>query len=162
MDRRLFWERNRISCAHRMVSKDGRVVCAKIVEGENGVSDEQCRACPYQAVNCRHLRFVLRQRGRSALVVRHNGRMEVWDDGPAVVELDRAACAARVMAVEQAGACAGCGLRQAAEERSGVAVVRGRAGAVSPVGSLPDGEPAVRCRGKVVPFAVRGSVAATG
>lgn len=162
MNRRIFWEQNRTRCVHRVVSKDGRVVCAKIVEGDSTVSDEQCRVCPYQAVNCRHLRFVLRQRGRSALVVRHNGRTEIWDDGPAVVELDRAACAARVMAVEQAGACAGCGLRQAVEERSGGPVMRGRAGVVGAVGCGQEAQPSVLARGKVVPFPVRGSVAATG
>ncbi|MGD2207423.1 MAG: hypothetical protein PVH17_11665, partial [Anaerolineae bacterium] len=39
-------------CEHRTVSKEGRIVCRKIVEGEGEVSPNVCRACPARAVNC--------------------------------------------------------------------------------------------------------------
>ena len=38
-------------CEHRTVSKEGRIVCRKIVEGENTVSPNLCRNCPFMAVN---------------------------------------------------------------------------------------------------------------
>ncbi len=48
------------SCEHRTVSRDGRIVCSKIVEGDHEVSPDMCHACPLKAVNCVHLRFSLR------------------------------------------------------------------------------------------------------
>lgn len=100
-------------CEHRTVSRDGRIVCKKIVDGEGEVSPNVCRDCPFKAINCSHLRFSLRLSSPSPLVVRFNGRTERWDDGPAELRFDHAACAARVAPVHSAQACAGCAQRQA-------------------------------------------------
>ncbi|HSJ53382.1 MAG TPA: hypothetical protein VLC52_06505 [Anaerolineae bacterium] len=103
-----------LSCEHRTVSRDGRIVCKKIVDGQAEVSPTVCRQCPFRAVNCQHLRFSLRLSSPSPLLVRYNGRTELWDDGPAELRFDRAACAARVMPIHSPQACAECALRQAA------------------------------------------------
>jgi len=100
------------ACGHRTVSKNGRIICTKIVEGDNAVSPEICHACPVKAINCGHLRFSLRQTSRSPLTVRFNGRTEVWDDDPPEVRLQEAACAAKVVPVKHARACLGCALRK--------------------------------------------------
>jgi hypothetical protein len=101
-----------IGCEHRTVSKDGRILCKKIVEGENEVSPNVCRDCPMRAVNCEHLRFSLRLSSPTPLTVRFNGRTEIWDDGPPALAFERAACAARVVPIRDARACAGCTLRK--------------------------------------------------
>jgi hypothetical protein len=134
-------------CEHRMVSKDGRIVCTKIVEGENAVSAEVCRECPVRAINCAHLRFSLRQATGSPLVVRYNGRTEIWDDEAAGVRFERAACAAQVRVVEHPRACAGCRQRCALEGSGSGIVERPRQ---------------VVAGGKVVAFPGREVVAATG
>ena len=103
-----------LACEHRTVSRDGRIVCKKIVDGQAEVSPNVCRQCPFRAVNCQHLRFSLRLSSPSPLLVRYNGRTELWDDGPAELRFDRAACAARVMPIHSPQACAECALRQAA------------------------------------------------
>jgi hypothetical protein len=99
-------------CEHRSVSKDGRIVCCRIVEGDNEVSPNVCRACPIKAVNCLHLRFSLRKTSPTPLLVRFNGRTEVWDDDPPELLFERAACVAKVTPIEHARSCAGCILRQ--------------------------------------------------
>ena len=99
------------SCEHRTVSKDGRIICSKIVDGENEVTPNLCRACPFKAVNCRHLRFSLRQITPSPLIVRYNGHTEIWNDDPPELRFERAACAARVIPVESPRACLGCSMR---------------------------------------------------
>jgi hypothetical protein len=76
-------------CEHRTVSKDGRIICKKIMVGDNGVSPNECRACPFRAVNCQHLRFSLQQTSPRPLVVRYNGREEVWDDDPAELRFEQ-------------------------------------------------------------------------
>jgi hypothetical protein len=134
-------------CDHRTVSKEGQILCAKIAEGENEVSPAICRVCPFKAVNCRHLRFSLRQEKPSPLIVRHNGRTEVWDDEPPRVVFQQAACSARVVPVDDARACAGCALREAANGVSQPLRRRRRR---------------ARPGGKVVPFPGRETVAATG
>jgi hypothetical protein len=96
------------SCEHRTVSKDGHIICAEITEGENTVSSDGCRTCPVQAVNCTHLRFSLRQSSPRPLIVRYNGRTEVWDDEPAEVHFEQAACAAQVMPIEHPQVCRLC------------------------------------------------------
>ena len=100
------------SCEHRKVSKDGRIVCTQIVEGDNEVSPNVCRDCPFKAVNCAHLRFSLRQTAPSRLVVRYNGRTEIWDDDPPELHFERAACTAKVTPIHEPRSCAGCALRQ--------------------------------------------------
>jgi hypothetical protein len=99
-------------CEHRAVSGDGRIICTKIVEGGAEVSPEVCRGCPSKAANCSHLRFSLRLTSPSPLIVRFNGRQEVWDDGPPELQFERAACAERVMPIYDARMCAECPLRQ--------------------------------------------------
>jgi hypothetical protein len=129
------------ACEHRSVSKDGRVVCAKITQGDNTVSTAVCQGCPFAAVNCAHLRFSLQQTASTSLVVRFNGRTEVWDDDPPRLVFCHAACAERVMAIQSPRVCAGCASH-------------------APVPG------AVRCgparSGKVVPFPAREPLAATG
>jgi hypothetical protein len=100
------------SCEHRKVSKDGRIVCAQIVEGDNEVSPNICRDCPFKAVNCGHLRFSLRQTEPTRLVVRYNGRTEIWNDDPPELHFERAACSAKVLPIYEPRSCAGCALRK--------------------------------------------------
>jgi hypothetical protein len=87
-------------------------VCAQIVEGDNEVSPNVCRDCPFKVVNCSHLRFTLRQTLPSRLVVRYNGRTEIWDDDLPELHFERAACTAKVMPVYEPRSCAECTLRQ--------------------------------------------------
>jgi hypothetical protein len=100
-------------CQHRTVSKDGRIICSKIVEGEGEVSPNICRSCPYKQVNCAHLRFSLRQTSASPLIVRYNGRTEVWNDGPPELRFEHAACMAKVTPVYEPRSCEGCTLHKA-------------------------------------------------
>lgn len=104
--------RSLATCEYRNVSKDGRIVCSKIIEGDNEVSPTICRGCPFRSVNCEHLRFSLSQSSPSPLVVRFNGRTEIWDDDPPELHFERAACAERVIPIPNARACVGCALRK--------------------------------------------------
>jgi hypothetical protein len=149
-----------IPCEHRTVAKDGRIVCKKIVDGDNEVSPNVCRACPFKSVNCAHLRFSLSQSSPSPLIVRFNGRTEVWDDDPPELRFERAACSARVMPIEHPRSCAGCALRQALQASASAPALQ------EPLLALPT-EPARQARrttgtGKVVPFPSREAVAAAG
>jgi hypothetical protein len=148
-------------CEHRTVSKDGRILCVKIVEGDDVVSPEACRTCPFQAANCIHLRFSLQQTSPSPLIVRFNGRTEIWDDDPPELRFTRAACEARVLPVEDPRVCASCALRQSvhapAEQprRRQRKVVGGGKVQYCELPSMPEGD-------AVVPFPPRGAVAAAG
>ena len=134
------------ACEHRAVSRDGRIICEKIVDGDREVSPNICRDCPYKQVNCAHLRFSLRLHCPSPLVVRHNGRTEVWDDGPPQLALQRAACSERVMPIHGPRACESCPMRQPL--RDATAEHRPR--------------PAPLVGGKVVSFPAREALAAAG
>jgi hypothetical protein len=134
-------------CEHRAVSRDGRIVCHKIVEGDDEVSPNVCRTCPLKAVNCAHLCFSLRQTSPSPLVVRFNGRTEVWDDEPPEIRFEQAACAVKVMPIAHPKQCVGCALRQPVQVLS-----------EQPLGR----ERRVAKGGLVVPFPSREAVAATG
>jgi hypothetical protein len=129
------------------VAKDGRIVCGKITDGDNEVSPNVCRTCPFKAVNCGHLRFSLRQTSPSPIIVRFNGHTEVWDDKPPELQFHRAACAARVIPVEHPRSCAGCALRKPLQPASEVAAPRSRR---------------VSKPGKVVPFPARKVAAVAG
>lgn len=135
-------------CEHRSVSKDGRIVCRKIVVGDNSVSPNECRGCPFKIVNCRHVRFSLEQTSPRPLVVRYNGRQEVWDDNPAELRFEQAACAAKVAPILDPRACAGCALRQAVGEPVEQPVRRRRRRAAA--------------AGKVVAFPGRAATASIG
>jgi hypothetical protein len=114
-------------CEHRTVSKDGRIICRKIAEGDNEISPSLCLACPVAAINCAHLRFSLRQSCPSRLVVRFNGHTEIWGDEPPAVHLSQAACAERIIPIESPLRCASCALRQPVQApslRSGQAPTR--------------------------------------
>ena len=137
---------NLSSCEHRTVSKDGRIVCQRIVEGDPEVSPNVCRDCPFKAVNCAHLKFSLRQISPSPLIVRFNGRTEVWDDDPPELRFERAACIAKVMPIHSPRACAECALRRPLQ---------------APV-ERPARRRKVAGAGKVVPFPSREPLAATG
>jgi hypothetical protein len=129
-------------CEHRAVSKDG-----KIVTGDDEVSPNLCRTCPLKAVNCAHLCFSLRQTSPSPLVVRFNGRTEVWDDDPPEIRFEQAACALKVMPIAHPRQCVGCALRQP----------------VQAAGEPPSRqERRVVKGGLVVPFPSREVAAATG
>jgi hypothetical protein len=134
------------ACDHRAVSKDGRIVCSKIIEGDNEVTPNNCRACPFKAVNCAHLRFSLCQTSPSPLVVRFNGRTEIWDDGPPHLRFERAACTARVIPIHEPRSCAGCTLRQP----------------LQPAAAQLERQRRVAGAGRVVPFPGREVVAAAG
>jgi hypothetical protein len=133
-------------CEHRKVSKDGRIVCAQIVEGDNEVSPNICRDCPFKAVNCAHLRFTLRQTESNCLVVRYNGRTEIWNDDPPELHFERAACAAKVVPIYEPRSCAGCALRQPLQ---------------APV-ERPERRRRVAGTGKVVSFPSREALVAAG
>ncbi|MGD8397608.1 MAG: hypothetical protein PVG11_01990 [Anaerolineae bacterium] len=100
------------SCEYRTVSPEGHIICKKIVEGDAEVSPNVCRECPFKAVDCRHLRFSLRHASPSPLIVRFNGREEVWNDGPPELRFAQAACAERVIPIYGSQACAECPLRE--------------------------------------------------
>lgn len=135
------------SCEHRTVSKDGRIVCSKIVDGNVEVSPSICQTCPVKAVNCTNLNFSLRQTSPSSLIVRFNGRTEIWDDGPAEVLFEQAACSAKVLPISGPRSCVGCALRCPVDDAAAMPAPRQRRAA----------EP-----GKVVPFPGRRPVAAIG
>jgi hypothetical protein len=146
-------------CEHRTVSRDGRIVCAKIVEGGNEVSPDVCRTCPLKAVNCAHLRFSLKQITPTPLVVRYNGRTEIWDDDPAEVRFEQSACSAKVMPIQSPKQCVGCTLRQAIEE----ARPEGQTpGPVAPPKPKPRRRRQAPAPGNVVPFPGRRVAAAAG
>ena len=103
-------------CAHRSVDREGRIVCKKIVEGNNEVSPNLCRDCPAKQVGCDKLRFSLQQSSPSSIVVRYgNGHSEVWNEEPARISFFRAACAAKVAPISDPRQCAACALRTAGE-----------------------------------------------
>ncbi len=126
-------------CEHRAVSKDGRIVCAKITQGDNTISPDVCRGCPAHSINCSHLRFSLNHSQHVPLVVRFNGHTEVWSDDAPELRFQHAACEARVTPILHAKACANCPLRMAAHA-SGDAAQADR---------LP------ACGGKIVPLPAR-------
>jgi hypothetical protein len=132
-------------CEHRTVSKDGRIICRKIVEGNNSISPDLCASCPFMAVNCTHLRFSLRKTSPSPLIVRFNGRTEVWDDDPPELQFRQAACSAQIIPIESPRSCVSCALSR--PERSPAAPPIQRRKAAKP--------------GQVVPFPQRERVAAT-
>lgn len=136
------------SCQHRTVAKDGRIVCARVVEGDNEVSPNVCRDCPFKAVNCSHLRFSLRQTSPSPLIVRYNGRTEIWDDGPSELCFERAACTEKVVPVYEPRSCAGCTLHKPIQKRSDI--------------PRRSPEPVPQSSGRVVAFPSREPVAVAG
>jgi hypothetical protein len=103
-------------CAHRSVDRDGRIICKKIVEGDNEVSPNLCRDCPAKQVGCDKLRFSLEKSSASPIVVRYgNGHCEVWNDEPARVRFLRAACMTKVVPISDPRQCAACALRAVRE-----------------------------------------------
>ncbi len=135
------------ACDHRAVSKAGRIICTKIVEGDNAVGPEICHACPVKAINCQHLCFSLRQTSPSPLTIRFNGRTEVWDDDPPEVRLQEAACAAKVVPVRHARTCLGCALRMLVD---------------APAPQTAAQQCPAASNGKIVAFPVRSRIAAAG
>lgn len=116
-------------CKYRQAEEDGRIVCEKIVRGENEVGPNFCRSCPVAAINCTHLRFTLERVDSSTILVRYgNGRSQVWPGEPTRVSLVHGACAARLIPVEGPKACAGCALRSPAALPMAVAAAAAAAG----------------------------------
>jgi hypothetical protein len=128
-------------CEHRTVSKDGRIICRKIVEGENSITPELCHTCPFRAVNCTHLRFSLRKTSPSPLIVRFNGRTEVWDDDPPELHFRQAACSAQVIPIESPRSCANCALCQPEQSPAARPVQRRKAARPGQVVPFPQREP---------------------
>lgn len=131
-------------CEHRAVSKSGRIVCSKIVEGDACVAPNTCRVCPFKAANCAHLRFSLRQTTATPLIVRYNGRTEFWDDDAPALRFEQAACSARLVPITHPRQCAGCALRQP--------VATGSNAAESPASVPRRRMPRAGVCGRVVPF----------
>lgn len=129
------------ACQHRTVARDGRIVCSRIVEGESEVSPNVCRECPFKAVNCAHLRFSLRQESASPLVVRFNGRTEIWDDGPDQLSFERAACSAKVIPIHEPRSCTGCTMRSPIQAVQETGRRRPVAAASGKVVAFPSHEP---------------------
>ncbi|NIV30313.1 MAG: hypothetical protein GWN58_12710 [Anaerolineae bacterium] len=129
------------SCQHRTVAKDGRIVCSRIVEGDSEVSPNVCRDCPFKAVNCGHLCFSLRQTSPSPLIVRYNGRTEIWDDGPCSLSFEKAACAAKVMPILDPRSCADCALHKPLQAPVKAPSRRPKTGSVGKVVAFPAHEP---------------------
>lgn len=99
-------------CQHRLVDKDGRIICEKIREGDREVSPNLCRACPARQVGCDHLRFTLAKTEPSPIVVRYaTGRVEVWNNDPPAVRFRTAACALKVAPVQGVSQCLACSAR---------------------------------------------------
>ena len=129
------------SCQHRTVAKDGRIICSRVVEGDCEVSPNVCRDCPFKVVNCSHLRFSLRQTSPSPLIVRYNGRTEVWDDGPCQLSFERAACTAKVMPIYEPRSCAGCTLHKPLQAPVKAPSRRRKAATMGKVVAFPSHEP---------------------
>jgi hypothetical protein len=103
-------------CPHRSVTRDGRITCEKITEGDNEVSPNLCRDCPARQIGCDKLRFSLRKSSPRPIVVRYgNGHSEVWNDQPPEITFLRAACVARIAPISDPRQCAACALRTAGE-----------------------------------------------
>lgn len=103
-------------CAYRSVARDGRIVCTKIVEGDNEVSPNLCHDCPAKQVACNKLRFSLQKFSPSPIVVRYgNGHCEVWGDETARISFLRAACVAKVIPINAPQQCAACAPRAIGE-----------------------------------------------
>lgn len=100
-------------CPYRSVSDDGRLFCQKIVQGDKEVSPEICKTCPARACDCSNLRFSLKKRSPSPIVVRWNGHVEIWDNDPPQVSFLRAACAVSLTPIASPEDCAGCVLHTA-------------------------------------------------
>ena len=110
-------------CPHRSVDRDGRIICKKIVEGDNEVSPNICRDCPAKQIGCSRLRFSLRKSSPSPIVVRYgNGHSEVWRNEPARISFLRAACLAKVVPISDPRQCAACALRAA--DKPGIEEIR--------------------------------------
>ena len=103
-------------CTHRSVTRDGRIICSKITEGDNEVSPNVCRDCPGRQIGCDKLRFSLRKSSPTPIVVRYgNGHSEVWNDQAPRITFLRAACIAKIAPISDPRQCAACALRTAGE-----------------------------------------------
>ncbi len=99
----------RHACEHRQVSDDGRIICSKIVQGDNQISPGLCRSCPARACDCEHLRFSLKKQCLSPIIVRWgNGLTEIWDDQPPAVSFLHSACSLRSIPISSPADCIGC------------------------------------------------------
>jgi hypothetical protein len=100
-------------CPYRQVDDEGHILCDKIKTGDREVSPNICRACPVSAINCSHLRATLDHQARPPLTVRYgNGKTEIWDDLSPSINLQTAACAAKVVPIHSPRDCAACPIRQ--------------------------------------------------
>ncbi len=115
-------------CPYRQVDDEGHILCDKIKAGDREVSPNICRACPVSAINCAHLRATLDHQARPPLTVRYgNGKTEIWDDVAPSINLQTAACAAKVIPIHSPRDCAGCPIRQPLVAAQSLAVVAPRA-----------------------------------
>jgi hypothetical protein len=143
------------TCEHRKVADDGRIICSKIILGDNQVSPNLCRGCPAKACNCEHLRFSLQRPALSPIIVRWgNGRTEIWDDRPPAVSFVHSACEARTIPISSPRDCIGCPLRDGFLPQEGTQTATQEV-MVLPVGSLEyaQDEPCpAETQGNVIPF----------
>jgi hypothetical protein len=115
----------RYACEFRKVSDDGRIICSKIMLGNNQVSTSLCRDCPAKTCNCEHLRFSLRKTSLSAIIVRWgNGHTEIWDDHPPALSFLHSACDTKTIPISTPRDCIGCSLRKGylPQEETGLAL----------------------------------------
>ncbi len=115
-------------CPYRQVDDEGHILCDKIKTGDREVSPNICRACPVAAINCAHLRATLDHHARPPLTVRYgNGKTEIWDDVAPSINLQTAACAAKVVPIHSPRDCAACPIRQPLVMADSLIVVAPRA-----------------------------------
>jgi hypothetical protein len=103
----------RHTCEYRKVSHDGRIICSKILLGDNQVCPSLCRGCPAKACNCPHLRFSLQNSSLSPIIVRWgNGNAEIWDDLPPALSFLHSACETRTIPISSPSDCIACSVRR--------------------------------------------------
>ncbi len=141
-------------CPYRQVDDEGHILCDKIKTGDREVSPNICRACPVAAINCAHLRATLDHHARPPLTVRYgNGKTEIWDDVAPSINLQTAACAAKVVPIHSPRDCAACPIRQPLVMADTLNVVAPRAAAEVAAAATAPRQP-VRRAPRVVPAPV--------
>jgi hypothetical protein len=105
---------NLAPCPFRRADDDGNILCERIKTGDRQVSPEICHACPVAAISCAHLRATLNHDARPPIVVRWgNGKTTVLEPDAPSIEIERGACAEKMIAITSPHDCAGCALRVA-------------------------------------------------
>ena len=132
-------------CPYRQVDDERHILCDKIRSGDREVSPNSCRACPVSAINCAHLRATLDHHARPPLTVRYgNGKTEIWDDVAPSINLQTAACAAKVVPIHSPRDCAACPIRPPLVAAEASNTIARPAVATKDEGRMTNGRRAVR------------------